>query len=158
MSLAMKATSVTKSVKKDTYQNSPDKPKPNSLPTIKATGHPSMIPQKDRYNPFLVETFEASGSNLSCLKTFKGHLMGVSSLSYNPKKDILATGSDDSTWKLWSVPNGELIMSGEGHIDWIGGLDFHPRGNLLATASGDGTVKVWDFVNACCAHTFTEHG
>lgn len=95
---------------------------------------------------------------MGLLKTVKGHLAGVSSVSYNPKKDILATGSDDSTWKLWSVPSGDLIMCGEGHIDWIGGLDFHPRGNLLATASGDGTVKLWDFASASCAHTFTEHG
>jgi WD40 repeat protein len=49
-------------------------------------------------------------------------------------------------------------MSGEGHLDWVGGVEFHPRGNLLATASGDGTVKIWDFVNACCAQTFSEHG
>ena len=74
--------------------------------------------------------------------------MGVTSLSYNPKKDIIATGSDDTTWKLWSVPNGDLIMSGEGHVDWVGGVEFHPKGNLLATASGDGTVKIWDFVRA----------
>jgi WD40 repeat protein len=96
---------------------------------------------------------EPINSHLSSQKTFKGHLMGVTSLAYNPKKEILATGSDDTTWKLWSVPSGDLIMSGEGHLDWIGGLEFHPRGNLLATASGDGTVKIWDFVNACCAQT-----
>ena len=77
--------------------------------------------------------------------------MGVTSLAYNPRKDIAATGSDDTTWKLWSVPNGDLIMSGEGHIDWVGGVEFHPKGNLLATASGDGSVKIWDFVHACCA-------
>jgi WD40 repeat protein len=118
---------------------------------LKQTGNPSVIPQKERYNPNLSETYEVIGSHLSCVKPIKGHLMGVTSVSYNPKKDIVATGSDDTTWKLWSVPNGELIMSGEGHIDWIGGVEFHPRGNLLATASGDGTVKVWDFVNACCA-------
>lgn len=95
---------------------------------------------------------------MSLSKTFKGHLMGVTSLCYNPKKDIIATASDDTTWKLWSVPNGDLIMSGEGHIDWVGGVEFHPKGNLLATASGDGTVKIWDFVRACCAQTFSEHG
>mmetsp|Transcript_10173 Transcript_10173/g.7173 ORF Transcript_10173/g.7173 Transcript_10173/m.7173 type:complete len:94 (+) Transcript_10173:1061-1342(+) len=92
------------------------------------------------------------------IKTTKGHLMGVTSLSYNPKKDIVATGSDDTTWKLWSVPNGDLIMSGEGHQDWIGGICFHPKGNFLATASGDGCVKLWDFVNACCTMTYPEHG
>ena len=53
--------------------------------------------------------------------------MGVTCLSYNPKKAIIATGSDDTTWKLWAVPNGDLIMSGEGHLDWIGGLAFSPE-------------------------------
>jgi WD40 repeat protein len=88
---------------------------------------------------------------MSAGKSFKGHLMGVTCCAYNPKKDILATGSDDTTWKLWSVPNGDLIMSGEGHQDWIGGVSFHPKGNYLATASGDGCVKIWDFMNAKCA-------
>jgi WD40 repeat protein len=128
----------------------PTKTKKDKL-VFKMTNVPSPMPTKDRPNPNLNEAFEPSGAHMSCLKQFKGHLMGVTSLSYNPKKDILATGSDDTTWKLWSVPSGDLIMSGEGHLDWVGGVEFHPRGNLLATASGDGTVKIWDFVNACCA-------
>ena len=122
------------------------------------TNQPTAIPQRERYNPAVQEEYEGVGSHLSLTKTFKGHLCGVTSLSYNPKKDIIATGSDDTTWKLWSIPNGDLIMSGEGHIDWVGGVEFHPKGNLLATASGDGTVKIWDFVKACCAQTFAEHG
>ena len=124
-----------------------------SQPTglLKMTKQPTPIPKKDRFNPATSEQYEPSGASMSLVKSFKGHLMGVTSLSYNPKKDIVATGSDDTTWKLWSVPNGDLIMSGEGHIDWVGGVEFHPKGNLLATASGDGSVKVWDFVRACCA-------
>lgn len=134
-----------------THIESPHKStKAKDKAVLKMTGIPSIMP-KERANPHLAETYEPTGSHLSCQKTFKGHLMGVTSISYNPKKDIVATGSDDTTWKLWSVPNGDLIMSGEGHLDWIGGVEFHPRGNLLATASGDGTVKIWDFVNACCA-------
>ena len=131
-----------------------------SQPTglLKMTKEPTLISKSNRFNPALHETYEPQGASMSLLKTFKGHMMGVTSLSYNPKKDIVATGSDDTTWKLWSVPNGDLIMSGEGHIDWVGGVEFHPKGNLLATASGDGSVKVWDFVRACCAFTFAEHG
>lgn len=125
---------------------------------LKMTGEPTPIPKRERFNPALNESYEAVGPHLSNQKTFKGHLMGVTSISYNPKKDIVATASDDTTWKLWSVPNGDLIMSGEGHTDWVGGCDFHPRGNLLATASGDGDVKIWDFVNSCCAQTWKEHG
>lgn len=118
----------------------------------------SMIRKEDPPNPHLNIEYEPCNSHMNCLKTFKGHLMGVTCLSYNPRKDILATGSDDTTWKLWSLPGGDLIMSGEGHIDWIGGVSFHPHGNYLATASGDGCVKIWDFVNAKCQTTYAEHG
>ena len=95
---------------KNAVQAKPAKPKDKTV--LKMTGVPSIVPMKDRVNPFVSESYEPSGSHLSCQKTFRGHLMGVTSLSFNPKKDILATGSDDTTWKLWSVPNGDLIMSG----------------------------------------------
>ena len=65
--------------------------------------------------------------------------------------------SDDQTWKLWSVPDCELIMSGEGHKDWVSGVAFHPMGTHLVTGSGDKTVKVWDFAAASCVHTFSDH-
>ncbi len=125
---------------------------------LKPEGTPTVIPPKDQINPFLQEEIEPINAHLNMIKTFKGHLMGVTCLSYNPKTDSVATGSDDTTWKLWSVPNGDLIMSGEGHQDWLGGICFHPKGNYLASTSGDGNVKIWDFVNACCAYTFSEHG
>ncbi len=127
-------------------------------PPEKKPKQATLLPPKDRVNPYLQEHFEPANSRMSLQKTFKGHLMGVTCLAYNPKKAIVATGSDDTTWKMWTVPNGDLIMSGEGHLDWIGGLSFNPRGDLLASCSGDGTVKVWDFVNATCAYTFAEHG
>lgn len=84
------------------------------------SGVPSELPANDPENPALGEINEIMSGSLTLLKTFKGHLMGVTGLSYNPNKHILATASDDSTWKLWSIPNGELIMSGEGHQDWLG--------------------------------------
>lgn len=38
--------------------------------------------------------------------------MTATSLALHPKKPILATCSDDLSWKLWTIPQGELIMSG----------------------------------------------
>lgn len=62
------------------------------------------------------------------------------------KQAIIATVSDDETWKVWSVPNCDLLMSGEGHRNWVSGVTFHPQGTMLATGAGDNTVKIWDFL------------
>jgi len=47
----------------------------------------------------------------------------------HPKKSILATASDDQTWKLWNIPDGKMLMMGEGHTDWLSSVSFHPKGN-----------------------------
>lgn len=74
-----------------------------------------------------------------CLSVFchhQGHLLPVANLALHPSKPILATASDDKTWKLWHLPHGDLIMCGEGHKDWVAGVDFHPAGTSLASGSG----------------------
>lgn len=121
------------------------------------SGVASAIPDIDPENPNLNEMPDIMNSSMTLLKTFKGHLMGVTGLSYNASKHILATASDDSTWKLWTIPNGELIMSGEGHQDWLGDCCFHPSNQFIATCSGDGEVKIWDIINAKSAISFKEH-
>eukprot|EP00959_Pyramimonas_sp_CCMP1952_P471006 9497699-Pyramimonas_sp.AAC.1 len=90
-------------------------------------------------------------------KTFKGHLMSVSNVAIHPKKPIIATASDDCTWKMWGLPGGDIIMSGDGHKDWVASVNFHPLGTHLVSASGDCTVKLWSFEKAKCVATFTEH-
>jgi sperm-associated antigen 16 protein len=102
------------------------------------------------FNPAPVEGFTVRSS-------FKGHLNAISSIAFHPKKPIFATASDDETWKLWTLPDSELVMSGEGHKGWLSGINFHPHGSHLATCSGDGTVKVWEFAHAKCTHTFSDH-
>ncbi|KAL0053856.1 hypothetical protein WJX82_000103 [Trebouxia sp. C0006] len=94
---------------------------------------------------------------LNLAKTFKGHLMSVSSLAMHPTKPIVVTGSDDKTWKMWHLPRGDLIMSGEGHTDWVAGVSFHPKGSHLASASGDSSVKLWSFEQQRCVATYTDH-
>lgn len=105
----------------------------------------TYIPATDPVNPFLDAEFEPMNVHASNVKSAEAHAAAITCVAYHPKKDIIATGSDDCCWKLFSVPSGDNIMQGEGHADWIGGLSFHPVGNFLATASGDGLVKIWNF-------------
>jgi WD40 repeat protein len=71
--------------------------------------------------------------------------------------DLQATASDDHTWRLWHLPDGDLIMSGDGHADWVAAVAFHPCGACLASGSGDATVKLWDFTRQRCVATLAEH-
>jgi len=132
---------------------------PEPAPAPKRKGKmDSVLPPEDRPNPFHSVSFDKCAvDTYSLTKTFKGHMASVANVCIHPKKPIVVTVSDDTTWKMWSLPNGELIMSGDGHKDWVSGCEFSPRGTQLCTTSGDATVKIWDFANARCAHTFTDH-
>jgi len=46
-------------------------------------------------------------------------MMAISSIAMHPKKSICATASDDFTWKIWALPAGDLIMSGEGKHNYF---------------------------------------
>jgi WD40 repeat protein len=115
-------------------------------------------PAEDRANPYATATFEpAKVQDMKRLRTFKGHAGAVSRVAFNPKFPLVATVSDDHTWKMWSMPAGDLVLSGEGHKDWVSGIAFHPRGSLVCTTSGDTSVKLWDVAKEKCRHTFTDH-
>ncbi|XP_078259806.1 sperm-associated antigen 16 protein [Rhinoraja longicauda] len=122
----------------------------------------SDFPIDTRVNPYLAQ-MKGTPSNLlrsggcKMTKTLKVHELAVSCLALHPRKQILVTGSDERLWKMWSIPNGDIIMTGEGHSDWLSGCCFHHSGNMLATTSGDKTMKIWDFAKAECVLTFSGH-
>eukprot|EP00026_Physarum_polycephalum_P005249 Phypoly_transcript_05280.p1 GENE.Phypoly_transcript_05280~~Phypoly_transcript_05280.p1 ORF type:complete len:606 (+),score=91.12 Phypoly_transcript_05280:87-1904(+) len=116
------------------------------------------IPLEDRPNPFA--NFNPDAPELTrfiSVKMQAAHTAPITSLAMHPTKSICVSTSDDATWKMWSLPDCQLIMSGEGHKDWVSDCDFNPKGNMLVTSSGDNTVKIWDFANSCCSLTFTDH-
>ena len=118
----------------------------------------NQLPTDDRINPYAnIDLPVAKADRLKITSQVKAHSMAISNAKFHPKKQVLATVSDDRSWKMWSFPSGELIMSGEGHKDWIADCDFHPKGNHLATASGDGTIKIWDFSKGIATLTLSDH-
>ena len=98
-----------------------------------------------------------ANNRMNIFKSFPGHLRGVTSIDFHPKKAIIATASDDKTWKLWKFPTGELLMHGEGHKDWLSCISFHPDGILLSTCGGDATIKIWNIIEEKCIHTIIDH-
>uniref|UniRef100_A0A672RTS4 Uncharacterized protein n=1 Tax=Sinocyclocheilus grahami TaxID=75366 RepID=A0A672RTS4_SINGR len=130
----------------------------------KNTRHPkdSEFPASTRVNPYLpqiqaLSSLNTKSANFFLFRSFKAHTMAVSFLTPHPRKMIVASSSDDQLWRLWGIPEGEMIMTGKGHTDWLSSCSFHPSGGYLGTTSGDTTVKIWDFAQGRCVLSLEGH-
>jgi WD40 repeat protein len=77
----------------------------------------------------------------------KGNVGYVWKVAFSPDGRYLASGSWDSTVKIWDVESGKEVQTLRGHAGFIYGLAFSPDGQRLASASGSprrGEIKVWD--------------
>ncbi|EMR71199.1 putative sulfur controller 2 protein [Eutypa lata UCREL1] len=89
------------------------------------------------------------------IKTFRGqHTNGVTCLQF--EENILATGSYDSTIKLWNIETGQVIRTLQGHTSGIRALQFDDR--LLVSGSLDKTVKIWNWRTGECINTLHHQG
>ncbi|NWU45915.1 DAW1 factor, partial [Hylia prasina] len=79
-----------------------------------------------------------------CFYTFRGHSAEIVCLSFNPQSTLLATGSMDTTAKLWDLEKGEEVATLNGHSAEIIALSFNTTGDRIITGSFDHTVVVWD--------------
>jgi hypothetical protein len=71
-----------------------------------------------------------------------GHRDGVRAVYFSPDGSMIASGSYDTTVKLWKS-DGSLLTTLDGHGGAIFGVAFSPNGQIIASASQDKTVKLW---------------
>ena len=76
-----------------------------------------------------------------------GHTSSVNSVSFSPDGNKIATGSHDSTIRLWDVATGAHIRTLTGHTDIVTSVSFSPDGNKIATGSRDGTILLWELTS-----------
>lgn len=122
-------------------------------------------------NPFSshIDELVPSGSfKVKKVNQFKGHKAKVFSVVWNSKiKDMVATGSDDGTVRIWNLANsngGEISgmrsSSGvlSGHSSRVRGLLWHKNAPwLLLSSSWDATVRLWDTVSMTCIQVMNCH-
>ncbi|KAK9846353.1 hypothetical protein WJX81_002170 [Elliptochloris bilobata] len=95
---------------------------------------------------------------LALVGAFAAHAVPASCLALHPCLAMVVTGSDDCTWRMFHLPTGEAVMSGEGHTGWLAAVAFHPQAELLASGAGDAAVKLWSFRRRRCVATLYGHG
>ena len=87
------------------------------------------------------------------MKVFKGHANGVMCLQFYD--NILATGSYDSTIKIWDIESGNELRTLRGHTMGIRCLQFDDT--KLISGSLDKQIRVWNWRTGECISTYTGH-
>ena len=113
---------------------------------------PRLRPWKDVYK----DRFKI-GSNWKhgrySTRIFKGHTNGVMCLQYDDR--ILATGSYDTTIKIWDTDTGAELQTLRGHTSGIRCLQFD--NTKLISGSIDKSLKIWNWRTGECLSTYSGH-
>ena len=73
-----------------------------------------------------------------------GHTGQITAVAFSPDRQRLATGSDDSTVRVWDLATGQEQLTLGGQQKIITAVVFSPDGGRLASGSADGKFVVAD--------------
>jgi tRNA A-37 threonylcarbamoyl transferase component Bud32 len=76
--------------------------------------------------------------------TLRGHESTVWSVAFAPDGQTLATGSDDTSVRLWDATTGREKAMLSGNRSAVFAVAFTHSGKLLISGGGDGTLQLWD--------------
>ncbi|XP_060581284.1 transducin beta-like protein 3 [Ruditapes philippinarum] len=94
------------------------------------------------------------------VRTWKAiHFAPIVSMAFDCTSTLLATGSADSTIKLWDVEKQYCTHNLRGHQGIISVVAFHPDISrlLLYTAGEDYKIRVWDLNTSKCLAEVAAH-
>lgn len=79
-----------------------------------------------------------------CSSTIAGHTEAVLSVVFSPDGQQLASGSGDTTVRLWDLNTQTPMFTCTGHKNWVLCVAWSPDGKHLVSGSKSGEIQIWD--------------
>ncbi|KAF8634204.1 hypothetical protein AX15_001017 [Amanita polypyramis BW_CC] len=79
-----------------------------------------------------------------CSSTLSGHASPILCASFSPTGNLLATGSGETTARLWNLDTETPSHTLVGHKGWVLCAEWEALERKLATGGHDGHVRIWD--------------
>lgn len=96
-------------------------------------------------------------NTLRGMRSLKGHRDAITSLSFSPDGNLLASGCEDGTIRIWDVRSGKQLHVLKKHEYRVNSVSFSHDGALLASGSYDETIRIWDTATGRPINVFEDH-
>jgi len=108
-------------------------------------------------NPHIFH-YDVRGTEGNPTNTFKGHSSNVTSLIMDSGGDLLFSGSEDGTIKIWDVrtPSQPQISFERGSP--VNQIALHPNHTEVVCADQGGAISFWDLRGETCTKDITPGG
>src|SRR5437764_1215176 len=104
------------------------------------------------------------------MRILQGHTGPVRCVAYDPGGELLASGGDDHSVRLWDIAKGaekktlgehtdwgKQISTLRHHDDWVRSLAVAPNGVLAASCADDAIVALWSLPRGKLQRQLTSH-
>ncbi|TDL23828.1 WD40 repeat-like protein [Rickenella mellea] len=104
----------------------------------------SLYPSRTGVSKEAKEEAVEKGGKLKPLTRLTGHQRQVAHVAFSPDGRWAASGSWDSSVRIWEGRTGKYVATLRGHVGAVYRLTWSADSRLLVSASKDSTLKIWD--------------
>jgi ribosome assembly protein 4 len=135
-----------------------------SFPRTGSSSTPSLMADQEEITDSLEKAVTASGVSTEesikiiyvpqavfrvqavtrCHATLEGHTEAVLAVAFSPDSQQFASGSGDTTVRLWDIHTNTALRTMKGHADWVLTIAWSPDGQRLASGDNKGVIIIWD--------------
>ncbi|KAG9064825.1 hypothetical protein KI688_003085 [Linnemannia hyalina] len=87
-----------------------------------------------------------------------GHAKKISSITFSPDSQTIASGDSNGVLRLWNAESGDDIWNRKEHDGKVMSIAYSSNGEQIVTSGEDSTVRLWKASTGDIVHSFDAEG